>query len=208
MYRPSSPSSVGPVVLVPPFRSVWSRSHGGVGWGLGGSIYGYIHGPSTNGGHDMSIFVFIFMYYIYGPAALIFIYVCIYMGRRHQGCLRVRLRPWMFHMFVLTWDAAVLNGSSQIVHFKLLIFLQIWLRGDFTHTHTTPSGPLDLFEFLTCLVWPRVKDARCYLGFGKVGLKRLHPSAPRSHPSGHDKHVREPLVLSYATLGLFIYLFI
>ena len=75
------------------------------------------------------------MYYIYGPAALIFIYVCIYMGRRHQGCLRVRLRPWMFHMLVLTWDAAVLNGSSQMVHFKLLIFFTD-LTSRWFHTHT------------------------------------------------------------------------
>ena len=51
-----------------------------------------------------------------------------------------------------------------------------------THTHTTPSGPLDLFELLTCPVWPGVKEARFYLGFGKVGLKRLHLRIPDLMP--------------------------
>ena len=39
MYIPS-PSSVGLVGQVPPSRSV--RSHGAVGWGVWGSIYGFI----------------------------------------------------------------------------------------------------------------------------------------------------------------------
>ena len=72
---------------------------------------------------------------------------------------------------------------------------------------------------MTCPVWPGVNEARVYLGFGKVGFEQRHPSAPRYHPSVHDKHVREPIsaeplvrylfiLLSYATLGLFIHLFI
>ena len=100
----------------------WSRSTSTRGPSRGGLSQPLSH---QQGARYINICIYIYMYYIYGPAALIFIYVCIYMGRRHQGCLRVRLRPWMFHMFVLTWDAAVLNGSSQMVHFKLLFLLQI-----------------------------------------------------------------------------------
>ena len=97
-------------------RSSPTVSVGAVPWwcgvGFWGSLYGYRHGPfrstSTSGpsraglSHHLThqqgavyfdIRIYIHMYYIYGPAALIFIYVCIYMGRRHQGCLRVRLRP-------------------------------------------------------------------------------------------------------------------
>ena len=88
MYSPSSPSSVGPVVLVPPSRSVRSRSHGGVGWGLGGSIYGYIHGPSTNRGHDILIFVFIFICIIFmGPLPLyLFMFVFIWVDGTRAVC--------------------------------------------------------------------------------------------------------------------------
>jgi hypothetical protein len=87
----------------------------------------------------------------------------------------------MFHMFVLTWGGGlkrfIPNGSLQIV--------ELFFRFDFaviSHTHTTPSGPLDLFELLTCPVWPGVKEARFYLGFGKVGLKRLHLRIPDLMP--------------------------
>ena len=87
----------------------------------------------------------------------------------------------MFHMFVLTWGGGlkrfIPNGSLQI--------LELFFRSDFaviSHTHTTPSGPLDLFELLTCPVWPGVKEARFYLGFGKVGLKRLHLRIPDLMP--------------------------
>ena len=74
-------------------RSVWSprlgRSGPMVVWsgGCGGSIYGYVHGPSTStggasrgglshqqGARYSNISIYIYMYYILGPAALIVIF--------------------------------------------------------------------------------------------------------------------------------------
>ena len=113
-----------------------------------------------------------------GPAALIFIFPSFWVRlgaaeTMNVSHVRVNVGRGGLKRFIP-------KGSLQIVE----LFLQIGLRRDFTHTHThtTPSGPLDLFELLTCLVWPGVKEARCYLGFGKVGLKRLHLRIPDLMP--------------------------
>ena len=64
------------------------------------------------------------------------------------------------------------NSFTPICSLKIVdfFFSRFDFRGDQTHTHNAPSGPLDLFELLTCQVWPGVEEAHFYLGFSKVGL--------------------------------------
>ena len=83
------------------------------------------------------------MFYIYGPVALIFI----------LPSFGVRLGA------AETMDVShVRVNVGRGVH-MLILFLQISLRGDFTHTHTHKSRS-GLFELLTCPVGPAVKETR------------------------------------------------
>ena len=95
------------------------------------------------------------MYYIFGPTALIFIFPSFWVRlgateTMNVPHVRVNVGRGGLKRFIP-------NGSLQIVE---LFFRFGFAVISHTHTHTTPSGPLDLFELLTCPVWPGVKETR------------------------------------------------
>ena len=98
------------------------------GGGCGGSIYGYVHGPSTStggasrgglshqqGARYSNICIYIHMYYIYEPAALIFIFPSFWVRLGATETMNVSHVRVNVGRGGLTWF--IPNGSLQIVGF-------------------------------------------------------------------------------------------